>query len=216
MAEAETVNGRLILDGKPLSSGTKMESIYEDHANKLKALANEARKEYISTPPMQYSPSAKKTYSKEVESLNSKLKASILNAPRERQAQLLADYIFKDKKKNTPDMNKEDVKKLKAQTLEEARSRVGAVSRKNRNIVITDREWEAIQAGAISNSKLSQILRHTDEKAIKERATPKSKPAMSASKIARARSLLKMGYTQAEVADYLGVSVSTINKQVNG
>ena len=216
MAEAQTVDGHLILDGKRLSSGTKMESIYEDHAMKLKALANEARKEYISTKPMQYSPSARKTYAKEVESLNSKLKASILNAPRERQAQLLANYIFKDKKRNNPGMDKEEVKKVKAQTLEEARSRVGAVSRKQRNIVITDREWEAIQAGAVSNNKLTQILRNTDEKAIKERATPKNKPAMTAAKVARAKSLLSMGYTQAEVADYLNVSVSTINKQVNG
>lgn len=216
MAEAKTINGRLMLDGKPLSSGTKMEGIYEDHANKLKALGNEARKEYISTPPMKYNPSARKTYSAEVISLDNKLKASILNAPRERQAQLLADYIFKDKKRNNPDMDKEDIKKLKAQTLEEARSRVKAISRKQRNIDITDREWEAIQAGAISNNKLTQILRNTDEKAIKERATPKDKPVMTASKIARAKSLLNMGYTQAEVADYLGVSVSTINKQVNG
>ena len=216
MAEAKTVNGHLILDGKPLSSGTKMESIYEDHANKMKALANEARKEYISTQPLKYNPSARKTYSAEVASLDHKLKNSILNAPRERQAQLLADYIFKDKKRSNPDMSKEDIKKLKSQTLEEARSRVSAISRKQRNIDITDREWEAIQAGAISNNKLSQILRNADEKAIKERATPKNKPAMTPAKIARAKSLLKMGYTQAEVADYLGVSVSTINKQVNG
>ena len=39
---------------------------------------------------------------------------------------------------------------------------------------------------------------------------------MTPAKIARAKSLLSMGYTQAEVADYLGVSVSTINRQVNG
>lgn len=215
MAEARDAYS-LTSGGSKSNPGTRMEGIYADHANKLKALGNEARKEYISTKPMQYSPSARKTYAKEVESLDSKLRDSILNAPRERQAQLLANYIFKDKKRNNPGMDKEEVKKVKAQTLEEARSRVGAVSRKQRNIVITDREWEAIQAGAVSNNKLSQILRNTDEKAIKERATPKNKPAMTAAKVARAKSLLSMGYTQAEVADYLNVSVSTINKQVNG
>ena len=215
MAEASDAY-TLTSGGSKSNPGTRMEGIYADHANKLKALGNEARKEYISTKPMQYSPSARKTYSKEVASLDSKLKTSILNAPRERQAQLLANYIYKDKKRNNPDMDKDEAKKVKAQTLEEARSRVGAVSRKQRNIVITDREWEAIQAGAISNNKLSQILRNTDEKAIKERATPKNKPAMTAAKVARTKSLLKMGYTQAEVADYLNVSVSTINKQVNG
>lgn len=194
------------------SSNTRMERIYADHANKLRALGNEARKEYISTPSQKYNPSAKKTYSEEVKSLYSKLKISQLNAPRERQAQLLADSIFQAKKKDNPDMDKEDIKKLKTQTLNEARNRVGAVSRKERNIDITDKEWEAIQAGAISNSKLMQILANTDEKAIKERATPKKKPGMSQAQINRARSLLRMGYTQAEVADALGVSVSTINK----
>lgn len=201
--------------GSKKNPGTRMEGIYADHANKLKALANEARKEYITTPNQAYNPSAKKTYASEVASLDRKLKASILNAPRERQAQLLADYIYKEKKKNTPDLSKEDLKKLKSQTLDEARSRVKAVSRKYRNIEITDKEWEAIQAGAISNNKLTQILKNADEKAIKERATPKNTPAMTAAKIARAKSLLKMGYTQAEVADFMGVSVSTINKQVN-
>lgn len=195
--------------------GTKMEYIYADHANNLKALANQARKEYISTPNQKYNPSAKKVYSEEVYSLNKKLTQAVLNAPRERQAQLLTDSIYRAKVKANPDMEKEEKKKLRAQILDESRSRVGAVSRAKRNINITDREWEAIQAGAISNNKLTQIIRNSDEKAIKERATPKNKPAMTASKIARAKSLLKMGYTQAEVADYLGVSTSTINKQVN-
>ena len=54
------------------SSNTKMERIYADHANKLRALGNEARKEYISTPSLKYNPSAKKTYSEEVISLNDK------------------------------------------------------------------------------------------------------------------------------------------------
>lgn len=197
------------------TSNTKMERIYAEHANKLRYLGNEARKEYISTPPQKYSPSAKKVYSEEVISLNNKLKESQLNAPRERQAQLLADSIFRAKKKDNPDMNKDDIKKLKTQTINEARSRVGAISRSKRNIDITDKEWEAIQAGAISNNKLTQILANTDEQAIKERATPRNKPALSSAKISRAKSLLKSGYTQAEVADLLGVSVSTINKQVN-
>ncbi|MBP5596586.1 MAG: helix-turn-helix domain-containing protein [Pseudobutyrivibrio sp.] len=202
-------------DAYSLSSGTRMESVYADHANKLKALANEARKEYISTPNQNYSPAAKKTYSSEVESLDRKLKTSLLNAPRERQAQLLADSIFRAKKKSNPGMTNEEEKKLKTQTIKECRSRVSAISRKDRNISITDREWEAIQAGAISNNKLTQILRNADEKDIKERATPRNKPAMTAAKISRAKAMVNAGYSQAEVAESLGVSISTLRRSIS-
>ncbi len=38
-------------DANDLSSGTPMERVYADHANKLKALANQTRLAYLDTPP---------------------------------------------------------------------------------------------------------------------------------------------------------------------
>lgn len=193
---------------------TRMERIYAEHSNKLRSLANEARKEYISTPTMKVNSSAKKTYSEEVKSLDAKLNIALKNAPRERQAQLLANSVIFEKKKANPDISKEELKKIKDQALAEARVRTGTIKRSDRNIDISDREWEAIQAGAISNSKLQQILKNTDEAKLKERAMPRNDRGIPASALARAKAMIAAGYTQADAAEAIGVSVSTLNKSL--
>lgn len=200
-------------DAFTLSSGTPMETIYATHANKLKALANQARKEYVNTGTTPYSPTAKKTYSKEVSSLDAKLNVALKNAPLERQAQILANQVVKLKQEANPGMDKDDLKKVKTQALNEARNRTGA---KKQQISITDREWEAIQAGAISNNKLTKILNNTDLDQIKQLATPRTKVSLSPAKEKRALSMLNTGYTYAEIADALGIPVSTISNLKGG
>lgn len=195
-------------DANTLSSGTVMEKVYANHANRLKSLANNARKESLTVKPQSYSPSAKKVYSKEVASLDAKLNISAKNKPLERQAQLIGNAVVKAKMQATPDMDPADIKKVKSQALKAARERTGA---SKQNIQITPKEWEAIQAGAISNNKLSKILDNTDLDLIKQYAMPKSSPAMSPSRVARARAMLNSGYTQADVADAMGVSTSTLS-----
>ena len=194
-----------------LSSGTKIESIYADHANELKAMANKARKMMLETPNLVYSPTAKQTYAPEVESLKAKLRVAIRNKPNERQAQLLANKIVTAKKDANPDLSKADLKKIKGQALEEARVRTGA---KKIKIEITDREWEAIQLGAISNNTLTQIVMNTDLDAIKTRATPRTAYKMTDAKVARAKAMSNAGYTPAEIADALGVSTTTIQETI--
>lgn len=200
-------------DAFTLSSGTPMETIYATHANKLKALANQARKEYLNTGTTPYSPTANKTYSKEVASLDAKLNVALKNAPLERQAQIIANQVVKLKKEANPGMDKDELKKIKTQALNEARNRVGA---KKQQISITDREWEAIQAGAISNNKLTKILNNTDLDQIKQLATPKTKFSLTPAKKKRALSMLKTGYTYAEIADALGIPVSTVSNLKGG
>ncbi len=201
-------------DAKELSSGTVMETVYANHANSLKSLANQARKQAANIKPAPVSSSAKKTYSKEVESLNSKLRLAEMNAPLERQAQLLANTIVASKRRDNPNMDSDDIKKVETQALNEARLRIGA-SKKDVMVKISDREWEAIQAGAISTSKLTRILNNTDETRVKELATPKSQPAMTPAKLSRAKSMLNSGCTRAEVAERLGISVSTLSKALS-
>lgn len=200
-------------DALTLSSGTPMEKIYGDHANQLKALANEARKQMVTLPNPKMSRSAKETYSKEVEQLNAKLKRAQMNAPKERQALLVANAEIKAKREANPDMDSDDLKKLRNQAMQRARDRVGA-NKKDVMVDISDREWEAIQAGAVSATTLNQILNNTNEDRIKQLAMPKDKPTMTSSKIARAKSMLNAGCTQAEVADILGVSVSTLSRAI--
>lgn len=199
-------------DARTLSSGTPMEEIYANHANSLKALANQARKASLETKPITYSPSANKAYAPEVASLKSALQDAFKNAPLERQAQLVANGQVRLKTQANPDMDKAELKKIKGQALEEARARVGA---KKNQIVPTQAEWNAIQAGAVSNNMLNDILANANLDAIKELATPRDLPVMTTAKTARAQAMLNAGYTQSEVAEALGVSVSVISKAVS-
>lgn len=200
-------------DAYTLSSGTKMESIYAEHSNRLKGMANEARKAAIHTKPTPYSKSARQVYSNEVSTLNAKLTLAIKNRPRERAAQLAADTVVRQKQKAKPDMGADELKRVKSQALTAARIRTGAA--KNA-IFIEDREWEAIQAGAITTSKLKDILNNADLDRVKALATPKREVLMTSTKSRRAETMARMGYTQAEIAESLGVSVTTLKRALNG
>lgn len=201
-------------DAFTLSSGSPIETVYANHANRLKALANQARKDTLSIKPIAVNPSSKRVYATEVASLNSKLNLAVRNKPLERQAQIQTNVVVSAKRKSNPNLTNDDVKKIKTQALSAARARVGA---KKESIDITPNEWKAIQAGAISNSKLTQILNNVkDLDQVKKYATPReSKPVMTSSKISRAKALLANGYTQAEVASMLGVSISTMMNAIS-
>lgn len=189
-------------------ANTRIERIYADHSNRLKAMANEARREYVSTKNTPYSPSAKKIYAEEVKKLNADLNLALRNRPLERRAQILAGTQVAAKKAANPEMDAAEIKKLKSMALVEARRRVGADKNK---IEITDRQWEAIQAGAITNHKLSEILRYADLDRVRELATPRPKSGVSIAQLQRADQLINQGKTRAEVADILGISVTTMD-----
>lgn len=195
-----------------LSSGTKIENIYAEHANKLKALANEARKEMVNSESFSYSPSAKKAYANEVARLNAALNIAKKNAPLERKAHMIANKVIAARRKENPDLDNDDLQKLRGQAISAARHRIGA---KKEQIVISDKEWEAIQAGAISKHKLQEILNNADMERVKDLATPKKALKLSEAKKARIKALMAAGYTQREVATAVGVSTSTVFKIIN-
>ena len=197
-----------------LSSGTPQETVYANYANHLKALGNSARKELISTPNYKYSPDSKNKYLEEVKSLDSKLNIALLNAPKERQAQVIANSVVAAKKKEYPDLTKKEIKKISQQALSEAREQVGS---KREPVKISDREWEAIQAGAISPTKLQQIINNSDLDRLRELATPRSsKNTISPAKENKIKAMIASGYTNAEIADAIGVSSSTVAKYIKG
>jgi DNA-directed RNA polymerase specialized sigma24 family protein len=199
-------------DAHKLSSGTPIEEIYADHSNRLKNLANQARLEALDIKPTPYSAAAKAKYAEEVKSLEAKLNLALRNSPLERQAQIIANAIVRQKREANSDLEESEIKKLKAQALTEARNRTGA---KKHRIEITDAEWEAIQAGAITTNRLHQILSNADLDQVKQLATPKTRQSLSGAKLDRAVSMLRNGYTQSEVADMLGVSVSTLKRSLS-
>lgn len=188
---------------------TPMEMIYADYANDMKSLANQARLEMLNTPEPKRSPTAAKAYAKQVDSLNAQLNLALQNAPLERQAQILGNAIVKAKVEANPGMDKDDIKKVKARAMTEARARTGASKRQVR---VSPIEWEAIQAGAVSPTRLREILRHADLDVIREYATPRTTTGLSPALLARARSMLANGYPQSDVAEALGVSTSTLTR----
>ena len=210
MAETKDARALISFDAK-----TPMEVAYADYANKMKALANSARKEFVATKNSKYNPSAKKAYSQEVNDLNAKLNDALKNAPRERKAQILANEIVKSKKLSNPAGadDPDTLKKWKSQALASARVTAGAHKQK---VKITDKEWEAIQSGAISSTKLQKILSNADLDEVKKLATPRPKQTIVQQKRSFAKSLDARGYTTAEIAEAIGVSTSTVSEMLNG
>lgn len=191
------------------------EIAYADYANSMKALANKARKEMVYTGKIEYSKTAKATYAREVADLNEKLREAELNKPRERAATRMANAEV-SYKLQTGQIDKSDMKKASQQALTKYRNEVGSVARKKRNIEITDKEWEAIQAGAVSENTLKRILNNTDTDALRERVTPRSTTALSQAKVNKLKAMNASNYTLEQMAESLGVSVSTVSKYLKG
>lgn len=194
-----------------------MELIYADYANSMKAMARQARLEMVDTGRIAYNRASATKYKAEVKSLDDKLNDALLNATRERQAQRLAAADIKAKQQADPNMKTADIKKAGTRAITKHREEVGSVTRKKRNIVITDSEWEAIQAGAISENKLKQILDNTDIDHLRELATPRnSKTNLSEAKINKMKAMSSSNYSLSEIANALGVSTSTVSKYLKG
>ena len=202
-------DGSVRSDAMELSSGTKMEKVYGEYANDMKTLANKARLEASHIKMDHINPVARKLYANELQDLDIALATAKQNAPLERKAQALASKLFAMKKADNPELEYDQDKKKKAQAqcLEEARYRVGA---KKINIDITDKQWEAIQAGAVSATKLEDILKNTDVDKLKKRALPRTPKGISPAKLATAKMRIKNGYSAKEVADSLGISVDSL------
>lgn len=190
------------------SSGTAQEQLYSQYIKSVQAIKDRAMKTSLSIEPPKYSREAAKIYSTEIKSMNEKLNEALLNAPRERQAQILTNKLFYAN--FNKDMSKDQVKKLKARSLAKARDTVGA---KRSQIKLTEREWEAIQAGAVSNTKLLEILKNADMDIVRKLAAPRE-VKLDTAKRTRANVYLNKGYTIAEVANMLGVSTNTLREEL--
>lgn len=201
-----------VKDARKLSSGTPQEEAYATYANRMKALANQARKEMVTAGRIKYSATAKETYRDEVDRMMHQLNIALKNAPRERQAQLAANSEVKAMKRANPDMTQKEVKKQGQLALSRARTRYGA---QRHPIEITERGWQAIQAGAFSESTLSQILRFADIDQVRSYATPRATTTLSSGKQARIKAMRASGYTNSEIASALGISASTVSKYSN-
>ena len=205
---AETTDAMTLVS----SSRHPMELLYADYANSMKAMANKARIEMVRTGNLESNPTAKKIYKEEVSSLEAKLNDALKNSVRERTAVRLASAEIKRKKEADPDMKPGDLKKISQRSLSKYRSEVNSVSRRERAIQITDKEWEAIQAGAISENKLQKILNNSDPASLRERAMPKASSTLSTAQVNRIKAMSSSNFTLNQIAEKMGISPATVSK----
>lgn len=196
-------------DARTLSSGSYQEEIYAQYANAMKEMGNECRRRIIHTGKIEYNANANKEYRAEVDHLMAQLNEAEKNAPRERKAQLATSSQIKALKDEYPDITKKELGKKKQQFLAQNRVRFGA---SRHGIDISPREYQAIQAGAISETTLNRILKYADGSQIREYATPRSNTSLTAGQKARIRAMKNSGYTQAQIAASLNISASTVNR----
>lgn len=211
MGEATTEQDVLDLRSK---NPTKVENLYASLAIRLKNLAKQARKESRS---MQISsketdPALKEKYKEEIKSLNEQVDRVLSNAPLERKAQAYGNRLFSNFERDNPDLDEDHYKKARAQCIERARKRIGS---KQIKIDITDREWEAIQSGVISKTQLNKILDHANMDRVKKLAMPKQTTTLAEGKINSIITMANNGKSAAEIANSLGISISTVNNYVD-
>lgn len=206
-------------DARTLSSGTVQENLYADFSNKLKAMAAQARKEAVNMKGLEYSAEAAKKYAPEVASLKAKYANMIANKPKERKAMLIANANIKAKIQEqglNPNIteDKKEIKKISSVEMQRARDSVGASGRRSK-VTFTDKEWEAVQAGAISDNMLTKFLNSSDSDEIVKRAMPKNATVMISAKMSKASAMLRSGYSYAEIAKACGVPESTVYSALN-
>ena len=192
------------------NTAKRIERIYADYATQMKDLAREARKEARAQIDIDRDSEMAKIYSKEVDSLKAKLAIAKRNAPLERQAQIKAKLALDQLIFDHPEIkdDPEHFKREKFRQLDAARRLLGAKklqigTPKN---PLTDREWEAIQKGAVSKTILRSILQNADMGRVRELAMPKTKTGIPTAKLARAKQMVAKGYSRADICDMLDIS----------
>ena len=184
------------------------EAAYALYSDQLRAMANEARKEILRSGDIKFNRSAQEQYSEEVAHLKEELLKSELNAPRERMAQYYARSVTLARKEENPDLTKKEIKKISNQALANGRVRYGA----HRNTVdISEKEWDAIQAGAIPATSLKRLLNYANMDKVRAYATPRQGVKLTEGQENRIKAMLGRGVSAAEIADVMNVSVSTVN-----
>ncbi|RTL03850.1 winged helix-turn-helix transcriptional regulator [Candidatus Dependentiae bacterium] len=202
---AVTPDARTLLSKSP----SPVEVLYANHANSMKALANKTRlaADKIKTPPTNQK--AKVVYKQEVDDLVAQIKTATGQKPLDRQANAIANATFRAKLKEDPTLyaDKERKRKVQAQTKAAVRTRMGL---KQPVIHLTDRQWDAIQSGAVSTNRLKKILEYAEPNRVKELAMPRANTVMTSSVSSRAKAMLNANVPPADIARALGISPSTL------
>lgn len=201
-----------------------VENAYARFANSMHDIATKARYTSANTKGLEYSKSAYLAFKNDVDDLLEQVRVAELNRPRERAAQTIANAkIQKDMRQwkearinngypePTRQEYNEQKKKISTKALTNARSQVGAERSK---ISLTDRQWQAINLGAINQTNLNKIFKYADMDDVRARSMPRQQNGLSPAKEAKLKAMRASGYSNAEIANSLGVSASTISNYI--
>ena len=82
-------------------------------------------------------------------------------------------------------------------------------------MTFTDREWQAVQAGAISHSMLEDLMNYANMDRVRQLAQPRMQRGLSNAKRTRAKAMAANGYSQADIASALGVSTTAVQEALS-
>lgn len=206
-------------DAHELSSGTLKEELYADYANFYKNLANRARLESDRTQNTPYNKEMAVVFDNEVHSLNQKLLKAKSNKPKETQAQLTSRaryHVWLQARQNEGiEVDKEERRKRRDLELKKARKEFGA---ERNEIFFTDREWQAIQNGALPPTTVKQIYQYANSEELRKKATPNPPSELTPTQKRFITNLKNAGFenmTNSQIAERIGVSVSLVNKYIH-
>lgn len=193
-----------------------VEVAYAKFANTMKESAREARYLATHTDDIKYSKSAYLAFKDDIDNLMAQVAIAEANKPRERTAQTRANAkVQKDMRKWMADNPaytdaeyKAQKKKISTNALIDARNQVGA---KRSTITLTDRQWQAINLGAINQTNLNKLFKYADMNDIRARAIPKDRPVITPAKEAKLKAMRASGYSNAEIAEALDISRSAVS-----
>ena len=189
------------------------EAAYATYSDQLRAMANEARKEYLRTGDVKLNRSAREQYPEETERLEAEIRKSEMNAPRERMAQYYARSVTLARKEENPNLTKKEITKISNQALANGRIKYGA----SRNTIdISEKEWEAIQAGVLSGTSLKTLLKYADMDKVRQYSMPHQGVQLTSGQEQRIQNMLASGKTAAVIAETMHISESTVNKYRKG
>ena len=195
------------------SNPSRVEKLYADHANEAKALANSVRLQALQIPNPPTSTAAKKVYQAEVADLIAQVKAAEKQSPLDRRAQRYATAVITQALQDDPSLRSDydRKKKVERQAKAGARARLG-LSRPT--VTISDSAWDAIQSGAVTPSRIRDILKYADPKRVDELSRPRQNTVMSGAILARAKAMLAGQADTAAIARNLGIPVSTLREAI--
>lgn len=214
---AETNDARTLIS----DVNNPIEVAYARYANEMKSLATKARKELISTKDIEYNKNAYLAYKNDIDILIDQINEAERNRPRERIANARASAAVKRRmdiwRQDNPSAGKSEYKAEKAKIhqkeISKARKAVGA---ERLLISLTDRQWDAINQGAMHKSTLEKLFKYADMQDVKRRSMPRQSNSLSKAKEAQIKALMASGYTNKQIAERIGCSTSTVVKYIKG